>query len=53
MYSCAYIMDTALKSNPYIVERLLYPGLYILAGVPKIGKSWIICSSLCICAHRE
>jgi hypothetical protein len=41
MYSCAYIMDTALKSNPYIVERLIYPGLYILAGAPKIGKSWL------------
>ena len=36
MYSCAYVMDTALKSNPYIVERLIYPGLYILAGAPKI-----------------
>ena len=41
MYSCAYIMDTQLKSNPYIVEHLLYPGLYILAGAPKIGKSWL------------
>ena len=41
MYSCAYIMDTQLKSNPYIVENLLYPGLYILAGAPKIGKSWL------------
>lgn len=29
MYSCAYIMDTQLKSNPYIVENLLYPGLYM------------------------
>ena len=34
-------MDTQLKSNPYIVEHLLYPGLYILAGAPKIGKSWL------------
>ena len=41
MYSCAYIMDTQLRSNPYIVEHLLYPGLYILAGAPKIGKSWL------------
>ena len=41
MYSCAYIMDTQLKANPYIVENLLYPGLYILAGAPKIGKSWL------------
>lgn len=41
MYSCAYIMDTQLKANPYIVEHLLYPGLYILAGAPKIGKSWL------------
>ena len=41
MYNCAYIMDTQLKANPYIVEHLLYPGLYILAGAPKIGKSWL------------
>ena len=41
MYSCAYIMDTQLKANPYIVEQLLYPGLYILAGASKIGKSWL------------
>ena len=41
MYSCAYIMDTQLKANPYIVEHLLYPGLYILAGASKIGKSWL------------
>ena len=41
MYSCAYIMDTQLKANPYIVERLIYPGLYILAGAPKTGKSWL------------
>ena len=41
MYSCAYIMDTQLKSNPYIVEHLLYPGLYVLAGASKIGKSWL------------
>ena len=41
MYSCAYIMDTQLKANPYIVEHLIYPGLYILAGAPKIGKSWL------------
>ena len=34
-------MDTQLKANPYIVEHLLYPGLYILAGAPKIGKSWL------------
>ena len=41
MYSCAYIMDTQLKANPYIVEHLIYPGLYILTGAPKIGKSWL------------
>ncbi len=41
MYSCAYIMDTQLKPNTYIVEHLLYPGLYVLAGASKIGKSWL------------
>lgn len=42
LYSCEYIMDTALQKTQFVVDRLLAPGLYILAGAPKIGKSWLV-----------
>lgn len=42
LYSCKYFMDTALQNTPFIVDRLLAPGLYVLAGAPKIGKSWLV-----------
>lgn len=40
LYSCEYVMDTTMKKTPFIVDKLLAPGLYILAGAPKVGKSW-------------
>ena len=42
LYSCKYVMDTALQKTPFIVDRLLAPGLYVLAGAPKVGKSWLV-----------
>ena len=42
LYSCEYVMDTALKKTEFIVDRLLAPGLYVLAGAPKVGKSWLV-----------
>lgn len=42
LYSCEYVMDTALQKTQFVVDRLLAPGLYILAGAPKIGKSWLV-----------
>lgn len=42
LYSCEYVMDTALQRTPFIVDRLLAPGLYVLAGAPKVGKSWLV-----------
>ena len=47
--SCEYIMETEFKKKRYLVDRMLYPGLYILAGAPKVGKSWLamqLCTSL-------
>lgn len=41
IYNCDYIMNTQMVQTPYIVEKMIYQGLYILAGVPKIGKSWL------------
>lgn len=31
-----------LKPIPFIVDKLIPPGLHILAGSPKIGKSWLM-----------
>ena len=42
LYSCEYIMDTAMTRNKFIVDKMLYSGLYILAGAPKVGKSWLV-----------
>ena len=45
--SCEYIMETEFKKKRYLVDRMLYPGLYILAGATKVGKSWLALQ-LCI-----
>lgn len=35
------LMSTPLPVTQFIVEGLLPEGLHILAGSPKIGKSWL------------
>ena len=35
------LLAKPLVSVPCLVEELLTPGLYVLAGAPKIGKSWL------------
>ena len=47
--SCEEIMSTAYKPLEYCVDGLLTQGLYLLAGAPKVGKSWLaldICLSV-------
>ena len=47
--SCEEIMSTAYKPLAYCVDGLLTQGLYLLAGAPKVGKSWLaldICLSV-------
>lgn len=44
--SCEEIMTTVYKPIEFVVDGLIGQGLYILAGAPKIGKSWL---SLDIC----
>ena len=39
--SCEEIMTTVYKPIEFVVEGLLAQGLYILAGAPKVGKSWL------------
>ena len=41
IYNSEYIMTTPLEKQEYIIYKMMYPGLYILAGAPKIGKSWL------------
>ena len=40
--SMAELYQTAYKSRPPIIDGLLYAGAYILAGAPKIGKSFLV-----------
>ena len=36
------LYDTVYASKPPIIDGLLYPGTYILAGAPKLGKSFLV-----------
>ena len=40
--SMTELYQTAYKSRPPIIDGLLYSGAYILAGAPKIGKSFLV-----------
>lgn len=40
--SMTELYQTLYKSRPPIIEGLLYAGAYILAGAPKIGKSFLV-----------
>ena len=35
------IMTTVYKPIEFVIDGLLAQGLYILAGAPKVGKSWL------------
>lgn len=37
----ATLMSQPLRPLPFIIDSLLSPGLHILAGSPKVGKSWL------------
>ena len=36
------LYDTVYQSKPPIIDGLLYPGTYLFAGAPKIGKSFLM-----------
>ena len=40
--SMTELYQTSYKSRPPIIDGLLYSGIYILAGAPKIGKSFLV-----------
>lgn len=39
--TCEEIMTTVYKPIEFIIDDLITQGLYILAGSPKVGKSWL------------
>lgn len=45
------LMSTPLPSLRFVVDKLLPQGLHILAGAPKIGKSWLALY-ICLCVAR-
>lgn len=45
--NCVKLLQKDIPSIQFIVDKLLAPGFYILAGLPKIGKSWLLLM-LCI-----
>lgn len=36
------LMDRVFQGKSAIIDTLLYTGAYILAGAPKIGKSFLV-----------
>ena len=36
------LYETTYPSRPPIIEGLLYPGTYLFAGAPKVGKSFLV-----------
>lgn len=40
--SMTELYDTVFKSKPPLIDGLLYPGTYIFAGAPKLGKSFLM-----------
>lgn len=36
------LMDNVFEGKSAVIENLLYTGVYILAGAPKIGKSFLV-----------
>ena len=39
--NCEQLMTTPLKPIEFCVDGMISTGLFILAGAPKIGKSWL------------
>lgn len=45
------LMELRFKRVDFIVNTLLKPGLTVLAGSPKVGKSWLVLY-LCMCIAK-
>lgn len=51
--SCEEIMTTVYKPIKFVVDGLIAQGLYILAGTPKVGKSWLSLDTCLSIAKEE
>lgn len=40
--SSTEIMNAPMKKQRFIIDGMIYPGIHILSGDPKIGKSWMV-----------
>lgn len=40
--SMTELYDTVFQSRPPLIDGLLYPGVYLFAGAPKLGKSFMM-----------
>ena len=40
--SMSELYDTVYQSKPPLIDGMLYPGTYIFAGAPKLGKSFLM-----------
>ena len=41
LYTSTFIMTTPMKPVKYLVDKMITQGLYILAGAPRVSKSWL------------
>ena len=49
-YTLQELYKQPIEPIPWVVEDLLAPGLYLLGGSPKVGKSWLalqLCLAVC------
>ena len=42
LISSVEIMNTPMKKQRFVVDGMIYSGMHILSGDPKIGKSWMM-----------
>lgn len=50
LYTMQTLFEQPVEPVDFIVDGLLAPGLYILGGSPKVGKSWLalqLCLAVC------
>ena len=40
--SMSELYDTVYQSKPPLIDGLLYPGVYLFVGAPKLGKSFLM-----------
>lgn len=46
LWTCAELLDHTFPPIPWVIPELLTSGLTVLAGAPKLGKSWL---ALAVC----